>query len=92
MCAQVCATLCGPMDCNPPGSSVRGILQARILQSGLSFPPPGNLPDSGIKPASLKSPALAGGFFTSGAPGKASDVTNWAPLFLFAASGSQDTS
>ena len=25
-------TLCGPMDCNPPGSSVRGILQARILE------------------------------------------------------------
>ena len=30
----------------------------------LSFPPPGDLPDPGIKPASLLSPALAGGFFT----------------------------
>ena len=31
MCAQLCSTLCDPMDCNPPGSSVHGILQARIL-------------------------------------------------------------
>ena len=30
--AQACPTLCDPMDCSPPGSSVRGILQARILQ------------------------------------------------------------
>ena len=29
---QVCPTLCGPMDCNLPGSSVHGILQARILE------------------------------------------------------------
>ena len=32
--------------------------------SGLPFPPPGDLPDPGIEPASLESPALAGGFFT----------------------------
>ena len=32
MCAQSCPTLCGPMDCNPPGSSVYGIFQARILE------------------------------------------------------------
>ena len=31
--------------------------------SGLSFPSQGDLPDPGIKPASLESPALAGGFF-----------------------------
>ena len=35
--------------------------------TGLAFPPPGDLPDSGIKPAS---PALAGGFFTIEPPGK----------------------
>ena len=29
--AQSCLTLCDPMDCSPPGSSVHGILQARIL-------------------------------------------------------------
>ena len=37
--------------------------------SGLPFPPPGDLPDLGVKSASLKSPALAGGFFTTS--------TNW---------------
>ena len=30
--AQSCPTLCDPTDCGPPGSSVRGILQARILE------------------------------------------------------------
>ena len=29
---QLCPTLCDPTDCNPPGSSVHGILQARILE------------------------------------------------------------
>ena len=32
MHAQSCPTLCDPMDCSPPGSSVHGILQARILE------------------------------------------------------------
>ena len=30
--AQLCPTLCNPMDCSPRGSSVHGILQARILE------------------------------------------------------------
>jgi len=30
--AQSCRTVCGPMNCSPPGSSVHGILQARILE------------------------------------------------------------
>ena len=29
---QSCPTLCNPMNCSPPGSSVHGILQARILE------------------------------------------------------------
>ena len=32
VCAQSCPTLCNPMDCSPPGSSVRGIFQARIMK------------------------------------------------------------
>ena len=28
---QSCLTLCNPMDCSPPGSSIHGILQARVL-------------------------------------------------------------
>ena len=38
--------------------------------SGLLCPPPGDLPDPGIKPMSPASPALAGGFFTTEPPGK----------------------
>ena len=48
--------------CGPPGFSVRGISQARILEwVTISFS--GNIPDPGIKPVS---PALAGEFFTTG--------------------------
>ena len=32
LAAQLCPTLCDPMDCSPPGSSVHGILQARTLE------------------------------------------------------------
>ena len=35
--------------------------------SGLPCPPPGDLPNPGIKPTSVMSPALAGGFFTTSA-------------------------
>ena len=38
--------------------------------SELTFPPPGNLPDLGIKPEPPSSPALAGRFFTTESPGK----------------------
>ena len=36
--AQSCPTLCDPMDCSPPGSSLHGILQARVLEGvAISF-------------------------------------------------------
>jgi len=35
--AQLCLTICNPMDCSPPGSSVHGILQARIPEC-VAFP------------------------------------------------------
>ena len=66
---QLCPTLGDPIDCSPPGSSVHGILQARI-QSRLPFPPPGDLSGPGIEPVSSMSPAMAGGFFTTVPPGK----------------------
>ena len=53
------------MDCSPPDSSVHGILQARYW-GRLPCPPPEDLPDPGTEPISLKSPALAGRFFTTG--------------------------
>ena len=63
---HLCLTLCDPMDHNLLGSSVHEIFQARILE-WVAFPLPGDLPDPGIEPVSLMSPALAGGFFTTSA-------------------------
>ena len=51
---QSCLTLCNPMDCSPPGSSVHGILQAKIW-SWYPFLSPGDLSSPGIKP---RSPSL----------------------------------
>ena len=67
---QSCPILCYSMDCGPPGSSVHGILQARIL-GWVSMPSSGDLPDPGMELTSLMSPALAGRFFTTGAAWKA---------------------
>ena len=55
---------CDPMDCNPLGSSVHGIFQARILEwVAISFSR--NLSNPGIKPMSLESRALTGRCFTT---------------------------
>ena len=67
---QPCSTLFDPMDCSPPGSSVHGILQTRILD-GLPCPPLGDLSELGIEHTSLTSPELAGVFFTSSTTWKA---------------------
>ena len=58
---QLCPTLCDPMDHIPPGSSVYGILQARI-RKWVAFPPR-DLPHPGMEPESLMSAALAGRFY-----------------------------
>ena len=58
MWAQACPTLCDPMDYSLPGSSA---------WSGLPFPPPGNLPNPGIEPAS---PGLASRVSTTVPPVK----------------------
>ena len=68
--ARSCPTLCNPMDCSPPGSSVHGISQARILEwVAISFSP-WDLPDPGLEPVSLMSLALAGGSLLLAPPGK----------------------
>ena len=66
--AELCPTLSDPKDCRPPGSSVHGISQARILER-VAIPFSGDLPDPRIEPGS---PALAGGFFTTEPLGKLS--------------------
>ena len=60
---QLCLTLCDSMDYSPPGSTVRGILQARILEWVAMPSFRGSSPPRDGTP-SLMSPALAGGFFT----------------------------
>ena len=65
---QSCPTLCDPMDCSLPGSSVHGIFQTRVLEWGaISFS--GDLPDSGIEPGC---PALQADTLPSEPPGKPS--------------------
>ena len=58
---QLCPTLLQPYGCSSPGSSAGFSMQEYWI--GLPFPPPGDLPDSGIEPASLMCPAQAGGYF-----------------------------
>ena len=45
---QSCLTLCDPMDCSPPGSSIHEFSRQEYW-SGLPFPSPGVLPNPGIK-------------------------------------------
>ena len=45
------------MDCSTACSTIHGVSQAKVLE-WVPFPSPGDLPDPGIEPASLTSPAL----------------------------------
>ena len=60
-----CVRLCDSMACHPPGFSIHGILQARVLEwVAIS---PGDLPNPGIKP---ESPALQADALPTEPPGK----------------------
>ena len=65
--SKSCPTLCDPMDCSLPGSSVHGIFPGKNTGVGCYILLQGNLPRSRIEPAS---PALAGRFFTTELRGK----------------------
>ena len=74
VCARSCPTLCSSMDCSPPGSSVHGISQAKLLeQVAISFSRGSSQP--GVETVSW-SLALAGGFFTTVPPGKPHRMMN----------------
>ena len=62
-CHFSCAQLCDPMDYSPPSMG----FSREEYWSGLLFPSPGDLPDPGIEPAFLTSPAMAGGIFVTSA-------------------------
>ena len=68
-CVQSHPSLCNPMDYSPLIFSIHGIFRQKYW-SGLPFPPPGDLPNPGIKHMLLSSLALAGRFFTPVPPGK----------------------
>ena len=78
--AQSYLTLCDPMDCSLPGSSVHGILQARILE-WVAIPfSRGYSGNQGTKlhlSLSPKSPPSAGGFFTTSAAWEALSLHEW---------------
>ena len=72
---QSCLTLCDSMDYSPPGSSVHGILQARILEwVAMSSSRESSWP-RGRSLSLFKFPALAGGFFMSS--------TTWEALHVY---------
>ena len=64
---QSCPTLCDPMACSPPGSSVHGDSPGKNTGGGCHALLQGNLPNSGIKP---RSPALQVDFLPSEPPVK----------------------
>ena len=72
----VCVCVCGTLSCSVVSDSTilwtaacQALLSMGFLRqeywNGFLFPPPGDLPNPGIKPASPMSPASAGGFFTN---------------------------
>ena len=67
--------LCNPANYSPPGFSVRGILQAGILEWIAMPSSRGSWP--GLEPASLLFPALAGGFFTTTTTREAQFLCGW---------------
>ena len=70
--AQSCPTLCYPMDCSPPGSSVHGILQARILEwVAISFSRGSSQPGDRTQVS-----RIAGRRFTSELPGFVKQLLN----------------
>ena len=65
MRAKLLLTLCDPMDYKACQAPLSMGFSRQEYWSGLLCPPPGDLPNSGIEPLSLTSPALPSGFFTT---------------------------
>ena len=63
---QTCPTLCNPMAAARQAPLSVGFSRQECW-SGLPCPPPGDLPNPGIEPMSLRPPVLTGRFFTTAA-------------------------
>ena len=85
LCAKSFQTLCDPVDCSPPGSSVHGILQARILEwvAMPSFKGSSQLGDQ------TRSPTLLADFFLPFEPPGKPKNTGVGSLFLLQGESSQ---
>ena len=71
-------TLCDPMDCNPPGSSVHEILQARLLQwVAISFSTKDSKADSKNEHSV---PTVGGGWEGGGSPSASTELSTSLPL------------
>ena len=67
---QLCPTVCDPIDCSPPSSSVHRDIPGKNTGVGCHALLQGIFPTQGLNPHLLVLPALAGGFFPSEVPGK----------------------
>ena len=67
---QLCLGLCDPLDGSPPGSSCPWDFSNKNTRMGCHFPPPGDLPNQGIKPATPVSSALWVGSLPTESSGK----------------------
>ena len=76
---QSCLTLCDPRDCNPPGSSVCGILQARILE-WIAVPSSRGCAQPRDRTQVSR---FAGGFFTVWAATEALSIVRWAQFSIY---------
>ena len=74
--SQLCPTLCDPIDCSLQAPLSMGFSR-RESWSGLPCPSPGDLPNPGIEPESLTSPALAGRVIGSPGGGSGKGGIGW---------------
>ena len=79
MHAQLCLTFCDPWTTAHQAPLSLEFSRQEYL-SWLPFLSPGDLPNSGIKPTSLMSPALTGRFFTTEPPGNPDGILEWCNL------------
>ena len=76
---QLCPTLCDPMDCSLPGSSVHGVSQARTVEwVVISFSRGPSWPRGGTEVS-----CLPGGFFTTEPPGNRVSISFNSPSMLW---------
>ena len=83
VCAQLRLTLCSPMDCVACQAPLSMEFSRQEYWSGLPFPNPEDLPDSGIKLTSPASPASAGRLFKTGPPEKPISKSNKPKSYFF---------